>query len=77
MCSGDKWCVVVIGMCVVVIGMCVVVIGRCVVVSSRFIDASMNRDTCHAICIAIQFATIAIPAILQHSCIFYLNVSQT
>ena len=38
--------------------------------SSRFIDASMYRDTCHAICIAIQFATIAIPAILQHSCVF-------
>ena len=45
-----------------------------IVVSSRFIDASMYRDTCHAICIAIQFATIAIPAILQHSCVFYLNV---
>ncbi len=44
-------------------------------VSSRFIDASMYRDTCHAICIAIQFATIAILAILQHSCLFYLNVS--
>ena len=35
----------------------------------------MYRDTCHAICIAIQFATIAIPAILQHSCVFYLNVT--
>ena len=39
-----------------------------VLVSSRFIDASMYRDTCHAICIAI---------LLQHSCVFYLNVSQT
>ena len=32
----------------------------------------MHRDTCHAIRIAIQFARIAIPAILQHSCIFVL-----
>ena len=48
-----------------------------VLVSSRLIDASMYRDTCHAICIAIQFATIAIPVILQHYCVFYLNVSQT
>ena len=29
-------------------------------VSARFIDASMHRDTCHAIRIAIQFAIIAI-----------------
>ena len=28
--------------------------------SARFIDASMHRDTCHAIRIAIQFASIAI-----------------
>ena len=52
-----------------------------ILVSSRFIDASMYRDTCHAICIAIQFATIAMQfatiAILQHYCVFYLNVSQT
>ena len=48
-----------------------------VLVSSRLIDASMYRDTCHPICIAIQFATIAIPVILQHYCVFYLNVSQT
>ena len=33
-----------------------------VLVSSRFIDASMYRDTCHAICIAI---CIAIPAIFN------------
>ena len=30
------------------------------IVSARFIDASMYRDTCHAIRIAIQFARIAI-----------------
>ena len=29
-------------------------------VSARFIDASMHRDTCHAIRIAIQFASIVI-----------------
>ena len=28
------------------------------VVSARFIDASMHRDTCHAIRIAIQFAIV-------------------
>ena len=43
--------------------------------SARFIDASMYRDTCHAIHIAIQFARIAIPANLQHSSVFYLNVT--
>ena len=48
-----------------------------VLVSARFIDASMYRDTCHAIRITIQFARIAIPAILQRSCVFYLNVTQT
>ena len=41
-----------------------------VLVSARFIDASMYRDTCHAI----QFARIAIPAILQCSCVFFFVV---
>ena len=31
-----------------------------IVVSARFIDASMHRDTCHAIRIAIQLTSIAI-----------------
>ena len=31
---------------------------------------TIHRDTCHPIRIAIQFARIAIPAILQLSCVF-------
>ena len=44
----------------------------CVVVSARFIDASMYRDVCHAIRIAIQFARIKIFLVVPEVFFFFL-----
>ena len=45
--------------------------------SARFIDASMYRDTCHAIRIAIQFARIVIFFVVPEVvCVFLFIISE-